>query len=104
MRVGHCRPGAASAVARRARQCARTFRADLQHAGRIDPRQGTAAGADLDQVDHRTLDRVTTDVHSIDEAVGVELRTQLRFAVDHNTRLRRSPPHIECNQIAKVLS
>ena len=51
--VGHGRLGAALAVAGRARHGPRAVRADMEHAARIDPGDGAAAGADAAHVDGR---------------------------------------------------
>ena len=57
VRVGHCRLRAATAVAGRARIGTRAFRPDAQQPNLVDHGDRAAAGADLDHVDHRGLDR-----------------------------------------------
>ena len=58
VRVGHRRLRAAPPVAGRPGLGAGAARSDLERAGRVDPGDRAAAGADLDDVDDRHLDRV----------------------------------------------
>ena len=58
VRVGDGGLGPALSVAGRGRIGAGALRADPQHAARIHPRDGAAARADLDQIDHRGADGI----------------------------------------------
>ena len=60
--VGHRRRLAAAAVAGRARIGARAHRPDMQAAAVVAPGERAAAGADLDDVDHRQLHRLAGEL------------------------------------------
>src|SRR5437667_4289452 len=56
MRVGDCWLSPAAPIARRARLCAGAERSDMQRTRLVKPGNGTAAGANLDDVDRRHVD------------------------------------------------
>ena len=95
--VGHRRLGAAAAVADRARRRAGAARADVQAALRVEPGDRAAAGADLDDVDHRRLDRKALHV-----AADVVDRLDREAAVLDQRALRGGAAHVEGDDVLEA--
>ena len=94
--VGDGGLGAALAVAGRTGDRPGALRADLQRAAVIDPRDAAAAGADLDDVDDRGLDRVAGVVLvALDPVLGGDLDD----AVVDEGALGCGPADVEGDQI-----
>ena len=84
--IGDGRKLAAAAVAGRARRCAGGFRADLHHAAGVDFRNGAAACADGNDVDHRDSGRV---------ALNQALVGDLGFVVFNQADIGGGAAHVE---------
>jgi hypothetical protein len=102
--VRHRRLGAAPAVADRAGLGARAPRADAQQAAGVDPRDRAAAGADLDEVDHRRPHRIAREREAADAggrvaAHEVVLRHR-RLPAPDQPDLRGRAAHVEREQVA----
>src|SRR5262249_34371570 len=82
--IGHGWALAASCINGRTWRRAGAVRTHLDHASPVYLRDGAAARSDLDDVDHGTEDRISTDIATIDETVSVEFSAEAGFAVDHN--------------------
>ena len=99
VRVGDRRQLAALAVADRTGNRARRRRADLRGAGRVDPDQAPAAGADLGEVDERHAQRVAAAARQ--PAAGrqpggdLELGGEMRPAALDERRLGGRAAHVE---------
>ena len=92
--VGHGRLGAAIAIAGGAGRRARALRADRQAVLRIEPGDRAAAGADLDDVDHRRLDRKSLHI-----AAGVVDRVDREAAVLDQRALGGGAAHVEGDDV-----
>ena len=92
--VGHRRLGAAIAITGRAGRRARALRADRQAVLRIEPGDRAAAGADLDDVDHRRLDRKSLHI-----AAGVVDRVDREAAVLDQRTLGGGAAHVEGDDV-----
>ena len=94
--IGDGRPRAAAPVAGGAGLGAGAVRADLDAAQRIDARDGAAAGADLDHLDHRDAQRQAAALH---EAIGArDLEWSAHGAARNRSirhDLRRRAAHVE---------
>ena len=99
VRVGHGRLRAAEPVGHRAGTRPRALRADEEPAERVDPRDRAAAGADLDHLDHRDLDREAAALLEVVAAVDLELRGDERLAVGDDARLGGGAAHVERQQV-----
>ncbi len=94
--VGHRRLGAAEPVAGRTRCGAGALRADAQHAV-LDPRHRAAAGADLENIHHRDLDRQRGVVAAQKRRAGGQ-----RFALIDDAGFRRRAAHVESDRIRQA--
>ena len=92
--IGHCRLGAAFAVACRSRRRAGALRSDLQPAGGIDPRDTAATVADFDDIDHRQHHGMTGNI-----TADVVAARDFRVKIPDQTRLRRRAAHVERNNM-----
>ena len=97
--VGHHRIGRALAVGGGSRIGARAFRPDMDAAGRIAPGDRAAAGADLDDVDHRNLHRLAARFAADDVAV-----LDRRNALGDQARLGGGAAHVEADARARCPS
>ncbi len=95
--VGHRRLGAAIAIAGGAGRRARALRADRQAVLRIEPGDRAAAGADLDDVDHRRLDRKPFHI-----AAGVVDRVDREAAVLDQRALGGGAAHVEGDDVLQA--
>ena len=100
--VGHRRLAAAEPVARRPGVGARRVRADRHEPERVDPRDRSPSGADLDHVDHGDAHgqprAALQPVHPVD----LELLRDQRLAVLDHAQLRGRAAHVERDQIAHL--
>ena len=92
--VGDRRPLAAHAVAGRPRRGARAFRSDMQRAAFGHARDRSAAGPDLENVDHRNLDRERLLVAADQRASSGHYVS----AMDH-AGFRRGAAHVERDRV-----
>jgi hypothetical protein len=97
--IGHGGKGAAAAVAGRAGGGTGGMRPDAQQADRVDGGDGAAAGADLDHVHRRRLDRQAGAFLEAVLAPGFHQRGDLRAAVLDQARLGGGAAHVEGQQI-----
>ena len=97
--VGHGRLAAAAAIAGRARIGARRMRADAQKPDLVDRRDRAAAGADLDHVDHRRLDRQARALLEAVHARRFHLGRDGGMSVLDQAGLGRGAAHVERNHI-----
>ena len=95
--VGDGRLGAAAAVADRPRRRAGALRTDMQALLLIEPGDRAAARADLDDVDHRRLDRKAFHV-----AAGVIDRIDGEAAVLDQRAFGRRAAHVESDDIVEA--
>jgi hypothetical protein len=94
--VGHGGFGAAEAVADRPGLRAGTARSDLHQSGRrLDPRDRSAARADLDHVDDRHFQRQSGALDEAAHAPGLEIELVMRRTVLHQAHLGGGPAHVE---------
>jgi hypothetical protein len=91
--VGHGRRGAAAAVAGRARIGAGAHRTDMQGAAVVAPGKRAAAGADLDDVDHRQLHGLAGEL----VADHIALLDRRNAAADQRA-FGRGPAHVEADR------
>ena len=92
--VGHSRLGAAAAVADRPGRGAGAVRTDLERADLVDPGDAAAAGADLDDVDHRHHGRMAVSVTADVIAFG-----DRRLAAVHQAGLGGGAAHVEGDRV-----
>ena len=97
--VGHGRLRAAHAVAGRARIGARRMRPDLQQADLVDRRDRAAAGADLDHVDDRRLDRQAGALGEAVHARRLHHRRDLAASVLDHAGLGGRAAHVEGDDV-----
>ncbi len=96
IRVGYRRFGAAETITSRARGGAGTLWADAQHAF-LDPCERAAAGADLENIHHRDLDRQRRVVAAEQRRAGGQ-----RLALVDHAGLRGRAAHIEGDRIRQA--
>ena len=80
----------AKSVGCRAGMRAGALGADAKRTQFIDPRKAAAAGADLNHVDHRSLQRIT-----VLESAHIIERIETHHAVLHQSGLGRGAAHVE---------
>ncbi len=97
--VGHRGLGAAARVARRPRIGARRMRTDAQQSHLVDRGDRAAAGADLDHVDDRRLDRQAGAFLEAMHARRFHHRRDLGAAVLDQAGLRRGAAHVERDHV-----
>ena len=97
VRVGNGGLGAAALVAYRPRRRSGAPGSHVQPVLIVQPGNGAAAGADLDDVDHRPLDGEALDV-----AVHVVDRFDGEAAVLHQRAFRRGAAHVEGDDVVDV--
>ena len=100
--IGHGRLVAALAVAGRPRIGAGAVRPDLEQPERVDPGDAAAAGADLDHLDHRHLDRQAAALLEAVHAVDLEVRRDQGLAVLDQAGLGGGAAHVEREQARAV--
>ena len=94
--VGRGRLGPATAVRRRPRHRAGAARPDMQLPARVDPGDAAAAIADLDQIEHRYLDRIARiGARPLELVVGGDARA----GVLDQRALRGRAADVECDQV-----
>ena len=99
MRVGDCWLSPAAPIARRARLCAGAKRSDMQRTRLVKPGNGTAAGANLDDVDRRHVDGIACIIAAILDPV---IRCDLGFAPFDQRRLRRCTANIQRDHVRLI--
>ncbi len=95
--VGHGRLRAAAAIASRTRHRAGALRADAQRLAFGETRDAAAAGADLENIHHRNLDRQRPLVAADQRRAGGQ-----RPALADDARLCRGAAHIESDRIRQA--
>src|SRR5262249_32966227 len=78
---------------------ARTLRSNGQQTEAVRPRDAATAGADLEQVEHRRLDRDPAARPEAVNAADLELPGPLRLAAQHEARLGGCAAHVEDEQV-----
>ena len=97
--VGHGRLGAAEAVGHGTGAGARALRPHHEPAQRVHAGDGASAGADLDHLDDRDLDREPAALLEVVAAVDLELRRDQRLAVRDHARLGGGAAHVEGEEV-----
>ena len=100
--IGHGRLVAALPVAGRARIGAGAVRPDLEQPEAVDPGDAAAAGADLDHLDHRHLDRQAAALLEAVLAVDLEICRDQGFAMLDQAGLGGGAAHVEREQARAV--
>ena len=101
--VGDGRFAAAAAVANRARLRTGAPRADRDASERIDARDRTAAGADLDHLDHRNAQRQTAAFGEAIDPRHFEHPRRLRARLVDKANLRRGAAHVERHHLVETV-
>ena len=100
--VGHGRLGASAPVAGRAGRGAGGMRADAEQAHLVDPGDGAAAGADLDHVDHRRLDRQAGALLEAMHPGRLHLGGDGGLAAFDQAGFGRGAAHVEADHVGHV--